>query len=508
MQDKILEVLRRNGPLKTKDLTQLVGKQKVKEIQSILNKLLNRNDIQKTKVNGYCEWSVTEIVEEGIGIVGEQQKYETREKDTVVTHQVLSKNTAECTRLSMSNVNNNNESTSHVSTGTDTNTNFNGLSPIAIEIINSNLKEEVVLLRKEIDVKNELVNSLQKIINMLMTDQQQLKQQMQQQQEAKEQNNLQQQQLEEIKQQHELLYRQTLQQQELQQEQQLLQQQQNQRIQKQQQQQQFENLQIQGREQILPYLQKKINHQQNQPEVLESDMLDGDSSDDSSEIEDIQYIQTAKIKSPLRRPTVVTTKQPEKQHFTNNNNNRNRSKELPTKEKKPFIMMIGDSMSKDISSYELKQNVKTANFMIRSLRGGKLKNIKNLMIDALEDIDNKPDAICIHVSTNDIGAGRDIDNIVEDFENLIILIKRQGIEPLISLLTVRNDKYGHKVKIMNERLEDLCLRYNVSYVDHSNIRNEHLNQGGIHISNQFKHLFTDNLYKYFTYIVQNHSYFQ
>ena len=42
--------------------------------------------------------------------------------------------------------------------------------------------------------------------------------------------------------------------------------------------------------------------------------------------------------------------------------------------------------------------------MIRSLSGGKIKNIRNLIIDALEDV--TPDTIIIHVSTNDISSGK------------------------------------------------------------------------------------------------------
>ena len=76
--------------------------------------------------------------------------------------------------------------------------------------------------------------------------------------------------------------------------------------------------------------------------------------------------------------------------------------------------------------------------MVRTLQGGKIKNIRNLIIDTLEDV--TPLAACVHVCTNDISNGKNKETIIEDMQSLIELIKRQGIGPIISLVTPRNDK--------------------------------------------------------------------
>ena len=60
MQEKILDVLKRNGPLKTIEIALQVGKNKAKDIQKILNKLLKRNIIAKAKVNKRLQWSLVE----------------------------------------------------------------------------------------------------------------------------------------------------------------------------------------------------------------------------------------------------------------------------------------------------------------------------------------------------------------------------------------------------------------------------------------------------------------
>ena len=81
-----------------------------------------------------------------------------------------------------------------------------------------------------------------------------------------------------------------------------------------------------------------------------------------------------KSKENRRRPNPVTVKTPENNHFTNNNKKNN---------KKPLIALIGDSTLKNLSGYQLGKNCKGTTIMVRSQRGGKVKNMKNLMIDLL-----------------------------------------------------------------------------------------------------------------------------
>ena len=195
------------------------------------------------------------------------------------------------------------------------------------------------------------------------------------------------------------------------------------------------------------------------------------------------------------RPSVVVYNQPEKNHFNNNY-----KKDLK-RVNKSLILLVGDSTIKNITSYQMKQKCKETNVMVRSHVGGKIKNIKNLMLDVLEDV--KPNAVCFHVATNDISSGRSIDEIVCDMENLVDLIQRHGIVPVISLLTQRSDKYSSKVEIVNKRLIILCNHQGVGYIDHENITKNHLNIGGLHIAREHTSLFSNNFVNYFNYLTQN-----
>ena len=88
-------------------------------------------------------------------------------------------------------------------------------------------------------------------------------------------------------------------------------------------------------------------------------------------------------------------------------------------------------------------------------------------------------------------------------EQLVQLIQRQGIVPVISLLTQRGDKYASKVEIINKRIIILCNNLGVGYIDHQNITKDHLNMGGLHIAREYTSLFSDNYVNFFNYLTQN-----
>ena len=76
------------------------------------------------------------------------------------------------------------------------------------------------------------------------------------------------------------------------------------------------------------------------------------------------------------RPDIVTPINPEKQHFDNNHKNIENARKVNSNtenNKKPFILVVGDSMTKNINSFELRQKCKGINFMVRTLCGGKIK---------------------------------------------------------------------------------------------------------------------------------------
>ena len=140
--------------------------------------------------------------------------------------------------------------------------------------------------------------------------------------------------------------------------------------------------------------------------------------------------------------------------------------------------------------------------MVRPYRGGKAKNIRSLILDVLDD-GVRPTAICVHAATNDIGSGRSIDEVVGETEALIKLIKEKEAMPIISLPTLRADKFSKDIQHLTERLIQLCNSYEVHYIQHRAITKEHLNQGGLHISSRYTYLFTKNFSNCFNFLLDH-----
>ena len=135
-------------------------------------------------------------------------------------------------------------------------------------------------------------------------------------------------------------------------------------------------------------------------------------------------------KTQQRRPPVVTMKEPERNVL-----------KYKGKYEKPLILIAGDSTIKNVTGYDIRKECRDANIMVRPYRGGKVKNIRSLILDVLDD-GVRPTAICVHAATNDIGSGRSIDEVVGETEALIKLIKEKEAMPIISLPTLRADKFS------------------------------------------------------------------
>ena len=246
--------------------------------------------------------------------------------------------------------------------------------------------------------------------------------------------------------------------------------------------------------------------------VLDSDEVNSSDEDDNIENSDDMYKTRKSItshkQSIIRRPNVVTQNHPEGNHLfiknkKSNDKNGEKNKEILNKKTdKPLILLVGDSTIKNVTSFDLRKECKEASIMVRPYRGGKIKNIKNMIMDVLDD-KVEPTAICIHASTNDIGSGRHIEDIVGDMENLLKLIQGKGIMPIISLPTVRNDKFSQKINVLNGQLVQLCRRYEVCFIEHRDITSEHLNKSGLHINSKFNHLMNSNFAQCFNYLLDH-----
>lgn len=170
---------------------------------------------------------------------------------------------------------------------------------------------------------------------------------------------------------------------------------------------------------------------------------------------------------------------------------------------KLFILLVGDSMIKHVTGQVLKKHCSGVDFMVRAMKKGKIKHVKRFITDALDMM--KPDYVFIHVTKDDVTSGRTLAMIKADMEDLITYILCLRKKPIISMMVIRNDENRYKVNVVNDMLRTLCLKHKVRYVQHKNIRSEHLHSDGIQLRDQYGQLFRENLLFCFNDVLQKET---
>ena len=109
----------------------------------------------------------------------------------------------------------------------------------------------------------------------------------------------------------------------------------------------------------------------------------------------------------------------------------------------------------------------------------------------------KPDAIIIHVGTNDIG--NDIDTIT-NIQNIVAHIKKKSSHTkiIISSLLIRHGKrkIEEKNKILNNELKKFCEENLVDFLGHENIDVTCLGNGKVHPNKKGKAYLAKNFIKF------------
>ena len=152
----------------------------------------------------------------------------------------------------------------------------------------------------------------------------------------------------------------------------------------------------------------------------------------------------------------------------------------------PSVLIIGDSMIKNVTSYQIRGSIRDRNrnwrpkINVKPFLGAQTRTMPRYCEALLHEID-KPDIVIVHVGTNDIRAGTSIADMKEDFTNLHNYLREQGMVMIVSLLTCRSDDCKDSVGPVNHMLIELCDELGIGYSGNENINSDHLNQSGYHL---------------------------
>ena len=139
------------------------------------------------------------------------------------------------------------------------------------------------------------------------------------------------------------------------------------------------------------------------------------------------------------------------------------------------VTIIGDSILNNINPRGIS---KEGNVNVKGYPGLTSDDMMDFINPTIRQ---KPDAIIIHVGTNEVN--NDIDTL-RNMETMVASIKKKSSHTkiMISSLLIRQDKRknGEKVKTLNKGLKKFCEENLVEYISHENIDATCLGKGRLH----------------------------
>ena len=155
-----------------------------------------------------------------------------------------------------------------------------------------------------------------------------------------------------------------------------------------------------------------------------------------------------------------------------------KSKKRTTKKRSTTV--IGDSILKDIKPFKMRQSLKNQRIYIKSFPGSTIDCMKDYIKPSLK---YDPDAIIIHIGTNDLRTEKEPTQIADEIINLALAVKTDENEVSISAILPRNVELDDKGKMVNDVLKIKCSKYAIGFMSNSNfIPNLHLNSSGLHLN--------------------------
>ena len=161
---------------------------------------------------------------------------------------------------------------------------------------------------------------------------------------------------------------------------------------------------------------------------------------------------------------------------------------------KHTTVIIGDSMIKNVKPWELKHRCeKNERIYVKSFSGANVDQMKHYVKPTIED---KPDAIILHVGTNELRKKKNEVQIAEEIIGLAKSIEQEKTSITVSGLIARSDPFEERRRRVNLILADMCFESKLRYIDHPNIDSAiHLNRSKLHHNSHGDKILTENLFK-------------
>ena len=152
-----------------------------------------------------------------------------------------------------------------------------------------------------------------------------------------------------------------------------------------------------------------------------------------------------------------------------NNSERTNIVTPPKSKQKKTVVIVGDSIVRNVPSRSLNQSLKDYFSVVKSFPGATTQDMKDYIKPTVA---RKPDQIILHTGTNDLKSSQSPTEIANDIINLAKSMKSNGTEVSISSLIPRGDRLSEKGKKVNEVLQEKCTAENLAFILHKNINSK------------------------------------
>ena len=128
------------------------------------------------------------------------------------------------------------------------------------------------------------------------------------------------------------------------------------------------------------------------------------------------------------------------------------------------FLVVGDSHIKRIRRNDFNKEFKNGEAIFRSFSGANTKQLDHYILPLL--VDDKPDAVIIHVGTNDILTNANHKEIARTIIKIGLNCKIDGLNDVVifSVLIKKNPNLNTSIRRVNDLLRGLCSTNSFGYI--------------------------------------------
>ena len=156
------------------------------------------------------------------------------------------------------------------------------------------------------------------------------------------------------------------------------------------------------------------------------------------------------------------------------------------------VFVVGYSHIKRIRRNDFNKELKNGKAIFQSFSGADTKQLDHYILPPL--VDDKPDAVIIHVGTNDILTNANHEEIARNIIKTGLNCKNHGVNDVVisSVLVKKNPNLNALIRRVNDLLCDLWSMNGFGYICNDAITTEYLWKDGIHLQDLGTNILSSN----------------